>query len=340
MGNKHVKKHLPRSIVTAAFGLLLALGGSGQAFAAATSSSAASTTNNANTLKISPVRTDLTIKPGTNQQVELDVTNLTASPMMIHPIENDFVQGDESGTPALILDENSYAPTHSLKRFMVPLTNVTIPAHGIQKLNLTIKVPASAKAGGYYGAVRFAPVSADGTKNVNLNASAASLILVTVPGALTEQLNLTNFDIQQKGDTATSFRNPDNLSVLLRFENKGNVQVAPFGQIYVKKGKKVVYTANFNQQDPHDQVLPDGARRWTIPLQHIGKFGKYTVGGTFSYGTSNKSIEITKTFWVIPTTYIIGGIVLLLVIIALIFSFVVFLRNYKKRILRQSRRRY
>jgi hypothetical protein len=334
-----VKKHLSRSFATAGLSLLILLASAGQAVAA-TSAASTSTTNNANTLKISPVRSDLTAKPGTSAKVDMTVTNLTAAPLMIHPIENDFVQGDETGTPALILDENSYAPTHSLKRFMAPLSNVTIPAHGMQTITLTINVPANAGAGGYYGAVRFAPVSADGSKSVNLNASAASLVLLTVPGKLVEQLNLTNFDVQQKGDTATSFHSPNNLDLLVRFENKGNVQSAPFGQVYVKKGDKVLYTADFNQQQPHDEVLPDGARRWVVPLKDLGKFGKYTIGGTFSYGTTNKSVEITKTIWIIPTAYIFGGIFLLVLLALVIFGFITFLRSYKRRILRQSRRRY
>src|SRR5207302_902165 len=108
----------------------------------------------------------------------------------------------------------------------------------------------TAQAGGYFGAIRFAPASGSGAKNVNLSASVASLILMTVPGPATEQLNLTNFDVQQNGSVGSNFRTPEDISLLLRFENKGNLQEAPFGQIYVQKGKKVVYTYNFNQADP------------------------------------------------------------------------------------------
>src|SRR6218665_1085145 len=127
--------------------------------------------NSANTLKVSPVRTDVEIPAGTTKSVEVIITNLTSTPITVHPIENDFVAGDERGTPSLILDENQYAPTHSLKRFMTPLTNVTVPANEAAVVNVVITVPATAQAGGYFGALRFAPVSPDGGGQVNLSAS-------------------------------------------------------------------------------------------------------------------------------------------------------------------------
>jgi hypothetical protein len=317
-----------------AFGALVLIANGNQASAVTNS-----TTNNLNTLKISPLRTDVTVAPGKSTKVSMKVTNLTKAPMTIQPIENDFVAGDEKGTPALILDEKKFAPTHSLKRFMEPLQNVTIPAGVTQDIPLVINVPASAKAGGYYGAVRFAPVSDDGSGSVNLNASAASLVLLTVPGDLVEQLNLTNADIMQGGKAVSGFANSsDGLSLSVRFENKGNLQVAPFGQVYVKEGDKVIYSHDFNQANPRDMVLPDSARRWDVPLENVGKFGKYTIGATFTYGTKNKSVEFSKTIWVIPTTYIIMGIIALLVLITLVVGIWLFLRGYKRRILRSHGR--
>lgn len=327
-----MKKHMTRlvAVVALAVGVVSVLVGGQQALAVD------SKTNNINTLKISPVRSDITVAPGTSRKVTMKVTNITNAPMTVRPIENDFIAGDERGTPALILDENKYAPTHSLKRFMAPLKDVAIPAGETKEVTLMITVPADAQAGGYYGAVRFAPVASDGSKSVNLNASAASIVLLTVPGDLVEKLEMTNFDLKKDGKPAGGIvSSPDNLGLDLRFENKGNVQVAPFGQVYVKEGNKVIYSYDFNQGNPRDMVLPDSARRWDIPVEKLGTFGKYTIGATFTYGKENKSIEVTKTIWVIPTIYIIAAIVALLLLIALIVGIWWFLRGYKRRVLRK-----
>lgn len=334
-----MKKHLQRTTLgVLSFGLALSIVLPSLTPAVASAATAAtSTKNTTNTLKISPVRSDTTIEAGKSGKITAQVTNVTNAPMIVHPIQNDFVAGDEKGTPAIILDENSYAPTHSLKRFMVPIQDISIPAGQTKEVVVTITVPKNAQAGGYFGAIRFAPASSDSSKSVNLSASAASLILMTVPGPTTEKLKLTNFDVQQDGSTGSNFRTPNDLKLLLRFQNQGNIQQAPFGQIYVQKGKKVVYTYNFNQSDPKETILPDSARRWELPLKNIGKFGKYTVSGTITYGSKGQSINLTKTIWIVPTGYIIGAIVGIVALIAIIVGIWLFLRSYKRRILKKSR---
>jgi hypothetical protein len=319
-----VKRKTLFSNLTLLIGSILLLTGQATVFAA-TPTATKTTTNNANTLKVSPVRSDITVAKGTSTKVQTFITNLTASPIVVQPIENDFVAGSkEDGTPAIILDQNSYAPTHSLKRFMIPLQNVTVPGNDSKEVDVTITVPPTAQPGGYFGAVRFAPSSGNGTQSVNLSASVASLILMTVPGPTTEQLNLTDFDVQQDGSTGAHFRTPNDLSLFLRFQNKGNL----------------LYKESFNQNDPKDEVLPDSARKWTEPLKGLGKFGKYTIGATFTYGgQKQQSIDITKTIWIIPSTYIIGGIIAVIVLILIIVGIVLFLRSYKRRILKSNYRR-
>ncbi len=289
--------------------------------------------NSTNVLKVSPVRTDVEIKPGGSQTVKTIVTNLTNTPITVRPVENDFVAGDERGTPALILDENKFAPTHSLKRFMKPLEDVTIPANEEKEIEVVITVPKDAKAGGYFGAVRFAPTDPSGGAQVNLSASAASLILLTVPGNMVEKLSLTDFDIQQDGKSGTFFNTPTNLQTSFRFKNEGSSQVGPFGKISVKHGDKVVYEADFNDKTPREMILPDSARRWDVPVDKVGTFGNYTITGTFSYGQKNQTIEVSKSFWVIPLGIVIAAVVAIIALIALAIGIWFFLRNYKKRIL-------
>lgn len=318
---------------------VLAVAGAALALLATPRAFAAPVNNSTNTLKVSPVRQDLEVKPGTTMKVKTIVTNLTDKPITVHPAENDFIAGDEKGTPALILDEGKYAPTHSLKRFMAPLTDATIPARAAKTIEVTITVPKNALPGGYFGAIRFAPAVPEGGGQVNLNTSVASLILLTVPGKVTEKLALTDFSVQQKDKTGDMFGTPDDLQLTTRFENKGGMQEGPFGKISViQDDKKVVYETDFNNKNPRDMVLPDSARRWDIPLKNIGTFGHYTVTAVFTYGKSNQTIEVSKSFWVIPQMLIIAAVVGLLVLIGLIVGAVMFLKSYKRRVLRKHGR--
>lgn len=286
-----------------------------------------------NVLKVSPVRSDIQIEAGTSKTVQTTVSNLTKAPITIRPIENDFISGDERGTPALILDADKYAPTHSLKRFMKPLEDVTIPAGQSKTIGVVITVPKSTQAGGYFGAVRFAPTSPESGGQVNLSASVASLILLTVPGDAVEKLVLTDFDVQQDGRVDSYYQSSNDLQTSFRFQNKGNLQLGPIGKISVKEGDKVIYEADFNNKDPRDMILPDSARRWDIPLKKIGSFGNYTVIATFTYGKKNQTIEVMKSFWIIPTFVIVVAIVGVLVLIGGAVGMWLFLRSYKRRVL-------
>lgn len=287
----------------------------------------------ANTLKVTPVRTDIEIKQGERKTVKVTVTNLTDAPITVRPVQNDFIAGDERGTPALILDADKFAPTHSLKRFMTPLADVTVPARQSKIVEVVITVPQDAQAGGYFGAVRFAPSSPDDGGQVNLSASVASLVLMRVPGPVEEKLSLSDFQVQQNGKQGAYFNTPDNLQVTYRFQNEGNVQIGPIGKISVTKGDEVVYDADFNNKDPRDVILPDSARRWETSLKNIEAFGNYEVTATFTYGEKNQTIEVKKSFWVIPMHLIYIAIGAVLGLILLIVGIWLFLRSYKRRIL-------
>lgn len=297
-------------------------------------------TRSGDSLKIAPLRSDIVAKPGETVKTTVYIQNLNPSPVTLKAISNDFVAGSkEDGTPSIILNENEYAPTHSLKRFMQPVSNVTVKAGERKAVEVVIVVPVTAKSGGYYGAIRFAPTLADGSGSVNVSGSVASLILLTVPGNLTENLTVKEFGVAQNGKLASKFSTPDKLKAIIRLENQGNVQVAPYGSVFVQKGGKQIYSAAFNDTVPKGLVLPDSVRKWEVPLDRIGSFGKYTVSATFGYGTAGESITVEKSIWVIPSSVIIGIVIGLIVLVGLIVAIVASLKAYKRRILRSVRRR-
>lgn len=293
----------------------------------------------ANVIKVSPVRSDIQVNPGESHTVKVTVTNLTNGTVSLAPIENDFIAGNqEDGQPFLILDANKTAPTHSLKKFMQPIDNFTIDAGAAKTIDVVINVPKNAQAGGYFGAIRFAPTTPDGGGQVNLSISATSLILLTVTGDTVEHLNLTDFNIQQNNKSDAFFTTPNDITTNFRFQNTGNLQESPVGKITVTKGKTIVYDVDFNNNTPKDVVLPDSARKWTVPLKNIGDFGHYTVNMTVSYGKDNSTVEVTKSFWVVPLWLMItAGAVLLALIVAVVIILASLARR-RKRVLRDQER--
>ena len=221
------------------------------------------------------------------------------------------------------MDENEYSKSNSLKRFLVPLESFNLAGGETKVVEATINVPSNAEAGGYFGAIRFAPTAPDAGGQVNMSPSVASIILLRVNGQVSEKLELTDFQVLQDSKATNYLLSDQNVSMLVRFKNDSKVQLAPFGSISVQKGDKVVYNANFNNSEQKDMVLPASARRWEVPLKDIDGFGKYTVSATFTYGSANQTLEATQVFWVIPLPIIIGSVIGLVVVIGLIVLLIV-----------------
>jgi len=305
----------------------------------------AATTPTANGYRVSPVRTNLTIKPGAGSTLTVFVQNASDAVENIQTIVNDFqAPKDESGNPALLLNGGT-ATQHSLKQFVKVETPTFTLQPGQQKsVNVDIDIPAGTPGGGYYGAVRFAPVGATGDKNVNLSASVASLVLLTVPGNLNEAMSIAGFGVAQGDipavnvDLRSLFFNGKNLKAVVRFQNSGNVQEQPFGKIQLKKGSKVLATYNVNNPDSPGNVLPDSIRRFSVDLNKVGSFGKYKIEGNFGYGSKGQLLSASATFYVIPLPIIILIVVIILLILFLIFILPRLIRRYNRRVIARANR--
>lgn len=292
-------------------------------------------------LRISPVSTNTTMNPGETKVVTVYVQNVTQVTMTVEGVVNDFTASGESGAPALLLNPGDFAPTHSLKRYVAPIGNITLNPQEQKAVNVSITIPRGTSGGGYYGAVRFVPVSTGGTNNVTLTASVASLILVRVPGNFKEQLNLSSFDVRSGADASPRiiFTSGKGLVAAMRFENVGDVQEQPFGKVLLKQGSKILAQYEVNHSDPRGNVLPSSVRLFTVDLTNLGVFGKYTLYGNFGYGTSGQLVSGQTTFYIVPLPAILGVLAVVLVIFFFIFVFPRMKGAYDRGVLARARRR-
>jgi hypothetical protein len=291
-----------------------------------------------NALKISPVRTDLTIKPGEKQTVDVFIQNMSASPARLHPIINDFTvrPDNETGQPDIILDETQTAPAHSLKQFVGKLDDITLAPNEQKNIKVVVSVPAGTAGGGYYGAVRFEPAGNSG-KQVNLSGSVGSLILLKVPGDITEQLSIVSFDVRKGSSAGSFFTSSKDIKSLVRFKNSGNIQVQPFGKLILKnQSGKTLGSYEINNTDPRGNVLPDSIRRFETDLKKVGSIGKFTVEGNFGYGTNGQLLTASKTFYVVPLWTIILFVLVVALILLAIFVLPRLVRAYNARIIAKA----
>ncbi len=331
-----LKGMAPAALVLAAVSIVLF----GSAASAATTSNVGG-----DALRISPVRTDLTIQPGTTQTVDVYVQNVTSQTVTLEGVVDDFTaSNNESGEPDILLNGQE-APSHSLKQFVAPIGTFTLASQEQKDVKVSITIPKGAAGGGYYGAVRFEPASAATGKTVNLTASVGSLILVKVPGNIVEKMSLPSFDVrpydpktQTDGSPSTIFTTGKNLDAVVRFQNQGNVQEQPFGKVVLKKGSKQIALYEINNSNPRGNVLPDSIRRFTVHLTGIGSIGKYTIEGNFGYGSNGQLLTGSKTFYIVPVADIVIGVVIIALIAFAIFGLPKLIRSYNRSVVQKATR--
>lgn len=328
-------RHTSRQIVVGLAAVLVLI--------VAASPAANAANSGGNGLRVSPVRSDLTVKPGETYTQVINVTNVTSASADLQAIINDFTaSADESGNPAIILDPTKFASNHSLKRFILPISNFTIAAGETKPISVNIAVPKTAAGGGYFGAVRFAPASSTiGPKqNVNLAGSVGSLILVKVPGSITEKVTIASFDARNNDVASGFFTSSKNISAVVRFRNEGNLQEAPFGKILLKnRGGKTLATYEINNTTPASNVLPDSIRKFSVPLKKVGSFGEFKIEGNFGYGAGGQLISASSTFYVIPIWLILIGLLIVAFILFLVFGMPRLVKAYNRRVLRKAGRK-
>ncbi len=296
-----------------------------------------------NGIRVSPVRTEYTLAPGESRQLTLTVQNLTSTDATYQAIINDFVAGNnELGQPALILDADKFAPSHSLKRYIAPVANVDIAAGKTKEVKVTITMPKDVAGGGYYGAVRFTPAGSAAGKNVTLSASVGSLILVRVPGDIVENVTLVGLDVRSGEDASAGssfFTSNKKLYGVARFKNAGNVHEQPFGKMILKKGGKVVQTMEINSEDPRGNVLPDSVRRFTVKLDKVGLWGSYTLEGNFGYGSNGQLLSGKTSFFVLPLLFIVIGLLLVAGLVWAVVGLPKAIKRYNANVVRRANRR-
>lgn len=283
-----------------------------------------------NGLGITP-RKDVTVTAGKSVTDKLYINNLNGNEALSLSLQIvDFGSKDETGTPALNLDPNAKQTAWSLKPFIKAPESITVAAGKSEYVNYSITVPEGQGAGSYYSAIRYVAQGADGTSNVTVSASGATLVFLTVPGKTKESLLVKDFGAyatdkgKETGKYRSLFVKSQPQEIALTLKNQGNVAEQPNGNILVKnmfgKSVKVIKDANprrslalidqtrlfkscFNQKEQKSSNSE-------IVCQDAGLApGRYTIQLSAFYGINgNQSQEIvtSATFWYLPVWFLVA----------------------------------
>jgi len=270
----------------------------------------------------------------------------------------DFRAQDETGTPALDLAANAEETPWSLKPFLKITNTINVPAGKSTYVPFTISVPSGQGAGSYYSAIEYVAQNAQQQQRLNIAASSASLIFVTVPGKANEQLVFKQFGAfvpnsdGQTGSFKSFFAGTSPKELAYRLQNNGNIAENPQGSILIKNifGKTV---KTITKANPKNQLALRGQlRRFEVCIkegqetttasngQPTAKSvckspglwpGRYTAELAVFYGlngSNTQEITATASFWYLPLWFVI---VVLILVAAIAFGIWYLLHRGKKR---------
>jgi hypothetical protein len=254
-------------------------------------------------LSISPTISQYTIAPGGSAAVKITLKNITVDNVTAQGFVNDFTADGTTGNPKILTNNTTPTP-NSIRNFVFGLDNLTLQRGEQKNLTIGLQVPKDATPGAYYGIIRFKAVpvgqNAPAPGQVALTASVGTIVLITVPGNIREQVQVKGLHVYRGGqDGSVFFGSPTSIGV--EVANFGNGFIAPFGNVEVRNMfKKTVVSYQLNNPKQPGNILPASSRVFTQNIKGINQIGRYTVIASVSYGKGSQVLSVQKTIWLIP----------------------------------------
>lgn len=273
-------------------------------------------------LSISPTISEYTIKPGDAASVTITLKNITVDNVTAQGFVNDFTADNNTGNPKILTNSTGPNP-NSIKNFVFNLQDTPLKKGEEKKIIIGLQIPKDAPPGAYYGILRFKAVPA-GTNapapgQVALTASVGTIVLITVPGNIREQVQVAGIHIYRGGRDSTFFFGPPN-KIGVEVKNFGNGFEKPFGTVEIDTMfNKTVTTYQVNNPKQPGNILPNSTRIFTQNIKSINRVGRYSVIASVSYGNGSQVVTLKKDFWYIPLWMAVAVLVILLVLIALTY---------------------
>jgi hypothetical protein len=273
-------------------------------------------------LSISPTISEFTLKPGASTNVTITLKNITVDDVTATGVVNDFTSDNNTGNPQIITNTTTLSP-NSIRNFVLNLNDVPLKRGEQKNVTLGLQVPQNTPPGAYFGVIRYRAVptgaAAPGPGQVALTASVGTIVLITVPGNIREQVQVSALHVYRGGNDGTFFFGPPN-KIGVEIKNFGNGFIKPFGTVEVHNMfNKTIASYQFNSPKQPGNILPNSERIFTNSIKGVKQFGRYTAIASVSYGSGSQVLTIQKNFWYIPLWLLIAVLVVLAVLIFLAY---------------------
>lgn len=281
-------------------------------------------------LIISPTQNEFQIEPGQSKVIKISLKNVSGVDIVAKVAINDFEADNLTGVPRIITDTTKSSP-NSVRNFLDGVTDIELKNDEKKEFEIGVNIPANTPAGGYYGIVRYSAIpvaqQTPDSGQVALTASVGTLVLVEVPGNITEQIQISSLRVLQNKKSGSFFlKTPD--EVAIEIKNIGNSFSKPFGRVNVSKaGGGEIYSYELNNTDPKGNILPASSRTFTDKLENVKSPGRYTVTANISHGKGGEILTYQSSFWYVPSWLL--GLIIAAILALIVGGYVLYRTRFR-----------
>lgn len=268
-------------------------------------------------IQISPINYAYEISPGNSVNAQFIISNVTDQPMNYVLETENFSNVSDDGAPSFGgVDEPELGVTTLKDWITIPLADREgVIAPGDKKMiQFAIDIPVGADPGGHYAALFAKQITKtpEGKSVLGVQNRVGALILVTVPGTVTNTAEITNF-------TYTKFFWKDPAEFTMKVKNTGT--------LHYDSTAKVTLTSLLGKKTEIDlgkhTIIPNFSRDYATKWGNKYPFGYYKINATATDGNGNLVTQ-NGALWAVPIMIVIPAVILLVLIIWII----VYLRRH------------
>jgi len=257
-------------------------------------------------LQISPIDFNFEIDKGGQESGKVVVTNINDQTTNYQLEAEDFINVSDDGAPSFagIVDNEDISTLSTWITFAGDISGELAAKESID-VYFTIDVPKDAEPGGHYAAV-FAKQNSgveDGSTEIGVSSRVGALILVSVPGVVSKDAEITEFS-----PPSFIWRGP--LDFTMKVENTGSVHYDSEGNVVIEP---TFGTTAEIEMGTHT-IIPNNTRNFLGTWSKRFPFGYYTVTAQATDG-NGELIAVEKVIWALPLEIVIPALILLIIII-------------------------
>ncbi len=267
---------------------------------------------------LGPTRFILSMAPGEERTVDVELTNREGDPSIFNLTTEDFMANPEQeGTPTFFA-EGIDGP-YSARRWITPeIRRVQLNHADRAYLRVTVRVPKNADPGDHQAALIITrEIPPDNVSGIAIVSRVASLFVITVQGDVVETGGIESISARKHINWSLP------VSLHLVGKNTGTVHMLPTGVVEIRN----IFGISVDQIPVNDWViLRESVRMRDFTWLPRFALGRYTAKTDFVAFNGRHLPSVSTSFWVIP---LLPVLLILLVIFLVSFGVQYFFSRFE-----------